>query len=133
MPLPKVGDSASLDKTITAEDLELFGRVSLDRNPLHFDEEFAKSTRFGGRIAHGMITAGLISGVIGNQLPGPGSIYLSQTLKFRAPVRIGDIVTATVTVSAVREDKPIVTLETVATNQGGEVLVKGEAVILLDL
>ncbi|TNF38055.1 MAG: MaoC family dehydratase [Deltaproteobacteria bacterium] len=132
MPLPKVGDSASLDKVITAQDLELFGQVSLDRNPVHFDEEFAKGTRFGGRIAHGMITAGLISGVIGNQLPGPGSIYLSQTLKFRAPVRIGDTVTATVTVTAVFEDKPIVTLDTVATNQDGVVLVKGEATILVD-
>jgi len=132
MPLPKVGDSASLDKNITEQDLELFGQVSLDRNPVHFDEAYAKGTRFGGRIAHGMITAGLISAVIGTQLPGPGSIYLSQTLKFRAPVRIGDTVTATVTVSAVRDDKPIVTLDTVATNQDGELLVKGEAVILLD-
>lgn len=132
MALPTVGASASLDKTITEQDIELFGQVSLDRNPVHFDDAYAKGTRFGGRIAHGMISAGLISAVIGTQVPGPGSIYLSQSLKFRAPVRIGDTVTATVTVTAVREDKPIVTLETVAKNQAGEVLVTGEAVILVD-
>ncbi|PKN56282.1 MAG: enoyl-CoA hydratase [Deltaproteobacteria bacterium HGW-Deltaproteobacteria-14] len=132
MALPAVGASASLDKTITEQDIELFGQVSLDKNPVHFDEAYAKNTRFGGRIAHGMISAGLISAVIGTQVPGPGSIYLSQSLKFRAPVRIGDTVTATVTVTAVREDKPIVTLETVAKNQAGEVLVTGEAVILVD-
>lgn len=132
MALPTVGASASLDKTITEQDIELFGQVSLDRNPVHFDDAYALGTRFGGRIAHGMISAGLISAVIGTQVPGPGSIYLSQSLKFRAPVRIGDTVTATVTVTAVREDKPIVTLETVAKNQAGEVLVTGEAVILVD-
>ncbi len=132
MGLPKVGDTASLDKVITERDIELFGEVSLDTNPVHFDEAYAAKTRFGGRIAHGMISAGLISAVIGTQLPGPGSIYLSQTLKFRAPVRIGDTLTATVTVSAARDDKPIVTLEAVCTTQGGEVVVKGEAVILVD-
>ena len=132
MSLPTLGASASLTKTITELDLERFAEVSLDRNPVHFDEAYAKQTRFGGRIAHGMIAAGLISAVIGTKVPGPGSIYLSQTLKFRAPVRIGDTVTATVTVTSVRDDKPIVTLETVATNQAGEVLVTGEAVILVD-
>lgn len=132
MALPAVGATASLNKTITEHDIELFGQVSLDNNPVHFDEAYAKGTRFGGRIAHGMISAGLISAVIGTQVPGPGSIYLSQSLKFRAPVRIGDTVTATVTVTAVREDKPIVTLDTVAKNQAGELLVTGEAVILVD-
>jgi len=132
MPMPAVGASATLDKVITERDIDLFGEVSLDKNPVHFDEAYAKRTRFGGRIAHGMISAGLISAVIGNQLPGPGSIYLSQTLKFRAPVRIGDTVTARVTVTAAREDKPICTLETVCTNQTGEVLLTGEAVILIE-
>lgn len=127
-----VGDTASLSKTVTELDLERFAEVSLDRNPVHFDEDYAKTTRFGGRIAHGMISAGLISAVIGTQLPGPGSIYLSQSLRFRAPVRIGDTVTATVTVSAVREDKPIITLETVCTNQDGEALLTGEAVVLVE-
>lgn len=127
-----VGDTASLSKTITELDLERFAEVSLDRNPVHFDEDYARTTRFGGRIAHGMISAGLISAVIGTQLPGPGSIYLSQSLRFRAPVRIGDTVTATVTVRAVREDKPIITLETVCANQDGDALLTGEAVVLVE-
>ncbi len=132
MALPKVGDTASLSKVITERDIEMFGEVSLDKNPVHFDEDYAAKTRFGGRIAHGMISAGLISAVVGTQLPGPGSIYLSQTLKFRAPVRIGDTLTATVTVTAVRDDKPIVALDTVCTVQSGDKVTVGEAVILVD-
>jgi 3-hydroxybutyryl-CoA dehydratase len=126
-----VGQSAALSKTITETDIEQFAAVSLDRNPVHFDEAYAKTTRFGGRIAHGMIAAGLISAVLGTKLPGEGSIYLGQTLQFRAPVRIGDTITATVTVVSVREDKPIATLETVCTLDDGTVVVKGEATILL--
>ena len=112
-------------------DVALFGEVSTDMNPVHFDEEYAKTTRFGGRIAHGMLGASLLSAVIGTKLPGPGSIYLGQTLRFTAPVRLGDTVTAEVTVTAVREDKPIVTLATVVRTSAGEVAVTGEATVLV--
>lgn len=125
-----VGDNASLAKTITSEDLALFAAVSLDTNPVHFDAEFAATTRFGGIIAHGMIPAGLISAVIGTRLPGPGSIYLGQTLQFKRPVRVGDTITATVTVATTRPDKSIATLTTVVTNQSDEVVLTGEATIL---
>lgn len=131
MPMPQVGDQATLDKTITERDIELFGEVSLDRNPVHFDEAYAKTTRFGGRIAHGMLGASLLSAVIGTKLPGPGSIYLGQTLRFTAPVRLGETVTAEVTVTAVREDKPIVTLATIVRTQAGEIAVTGEATVLV--
>ena len=130
--MPVVGDAASVTKTITEEDLVLFAKVSLDVNPVHFDEAVASKTRFGGRVAHGMISAGLISAVIGTKLPGPGAMYLGQTLKFLAPVRIGDTITATATVKAVRADKPIFTLETVCTNQAGERVLEGEAVVRYD-
>ena len=125
-----IGATASLSKTIRSEDLRLFAEVSLDTNPVHFDETFAATTRFGGIIAHGMIPAGLISAVIGTKLPGPGTIYLGQTLQFKRPVRVGDTLTATVEVSEVREDKAIATLATTVTNQHGEVVVAGEAKVL---
>ncbi len=124
-----VGQAASLEKAITERDLDLFGEVSLDTNPVHFDEAYARTTPFGGRIAHGMIGASLISAALGTRLPGPGCVYLGQTLKFTAPVRIGDTLTATVTVKTAREDKPILTLETVVTNQNGERVLEGEAVV----
>jgi 3-hydroxybutyryl-CoA dehydratase len=127
----KPGDSGSFSKTITDEDIQKFADVSGDHNPLHLEDEFAKQTRFGRRIAHGMLGASLISAVIANQLPGQGSIYLGQTLQFVAPVFPGDIVTASVTVISVREDKPILRLETVCTNQLGEMVIKGEATVLL--
>lgn len=94
-----VGMSASHAKTVTAEDIRLFADLSGDDNPLHLDEAFASGTVFGGRIAHGMLTASLVSAVIGTRLPGPGCIYISQSLNFRAPVRIGDEVVATVCVT----------------------------------
>jgi 3-hydroxybutyryl-CoA dehydratase len=128
----KVGDTASVTKTFTQEDVEKFAELSGDRNPIHLDEEHAKGTRFGRRIAHGMLTSSLISNVIGNQLPGVGSIYLGQTLQFLAPVFPGDTVTARATVSAVREDKPIVKLETVCKNQRDEIVIKGEATVLVE-
>lgn len=126
-----IGMTATLEKTITELDLERFAEVSLDRNPVHFDEAYAQTTRFGGRIAHGMIGAGLISAVIGTKLPGPGTVYLGQTLQFKRPVRIGDTLCATATVKAIREDKPIATLETIVQNQAGEVVLTGEATVLL--
>ena len=126
----KVGDSAETRKTIADEDVRAFAELTGDRNPVHLDDEYAASTRFGRRIAHGMLGASLISAVLANELPGRGTVYLSQTLRFTAPVFLGDTVTARVVVKAVREDKPIVTLETVCTNQRGERVVEGEAVVL---
>jgi len=127
----KPGDTASISKTITDDDIQKFADASGDHNPLHLDDEFAKSTRFGRRIAHGMFSASLISAVIANQLPGQGSIYLGQTLKFVAPVFPGDTITARVTVISIRDDKPVMKLETVCSNQHGEVVIKGEATVLV--
>ena len=127
----KVGAAAEVSKTITDEDVRAFAELTGDRNPVHLDEEFAATTRFGRRIAHGMLGASLISTVLASELPGRGTVYLSQTLRFTAPVFIGDTVTARVAVKHVREDKPVVTLETVCTNQRGERVVEGEAVVLL--
>jgi acyl dehydratase len=127
----KVGDSAETQKTIADEDVRAFAELTGDRNPVHLDDEYAASTRFGRRIAHGMLGASLISAVLANELPGRGTAYLSQTLRFTAPVFLGDTVTARVTVKSVREDKPVVTLETVCTNERGERVVEGEAVVLV--
>lgn len=127
----QVGDTASLTKTITDEDIRAFADLTGDYNPVHLDDEFARTTRFGRRIAHGMLSAGLISSVLANKLPGRGTVYLSQTLSFVAPVYPGDTVTARVTVAKVRDDKPIVTLETVCFNQKQETVIKGEAVVLV--
>jgi 3-hydroxybutyryl-CoA dehydratase len=130
MPL-QVGETASLSKTITDDDIHAFADLVGDHNPVHLDDEFARTTRFGRRIAHGMLSASLISALLANKLPGQGTVYLSQSLQFIAPVFPGDTVTARVTVTKVREDKPIVTLETVCTNQRDETLIKGEAVVLV--
>lgn len=127
-----IGQSASVSKTITAEDIEAFAKLSGDRNPIHFDEEYAARTRFGQRIAHGMLSAGLISTVIGMHLPGSGAIYLSQELKFLRPVLIGDTITATATISATNPEKRILVLATECVNQKGELVIKGEAKILYE-
>ncbi|MBD0370106.1 MAG: MaoC family dehydratase [Pyrinomonadaceae bacterium] len=124
----KVGDTDSVTKTITDDDIRAFAALTGDNNPVHLDDDFAKTTRFGRRIAHGMLSAGLISAVLANKLPG--TVYLSQTLTFVAPVYPGDTITARVTVTRVREDKPIVTLETICTNQKDEPVIRGEAVVL---
>ena len=126
-----VGDSAEITKTIEQDDVDAFADVTGDHNPVHVDEDFAKTTRFGRRIAHGMLTASLISAVLANKLPGEGSVYLGQTLQFVAPVFAGDEITARVTVKEVREDKPIMKLETVCVNQRDEVVIRGEATVLL--
>ena len=126
----KVGDRAEITKTIEQSDVDAFATVTGDHNPVHVDEEFAKTTRFGRRIAHGMLTASLISAVLANKLPGEGSVYLGQTLQFMAPVFPGDEVTARITVKDIREDKPVVKLETICMNQRGEVVIRGEATVL---
>jgi 3-hydroxybutyryl-CoA dehydratase len=128
----KVGDSASVTKTITEADIQTFGDLTGDHNPLHFDKEHARGTRFGQPISHGMLTGSLFSPIIAHQLPGEGAIYLSQSLKFVAPVFAGDTITAQLTVTRVREDKQIITLEGVAKNQRGEVVIKGESVVLVE-
>ena len=125
-----VGDSAEITKTIEQADIDAFASVSGDHNPVHVDEEFAKTTRFGKRIAHGMLTASLISSVLANKLPGEGSVYLGQTLQFVGPVFPGDEVTARVTVKDIREDKPILKLETICVNQRDEIVIRGEATVL---
>lgn len=123
------GMSATIAKTVTDADIVLFAGVSTDTNAVHLNEEFAKTTMFGGRIAHGMLSAGFISAVLGTRLPGPGSIYLSQNLKFKAPVRPGDTVTATVTVKEVVVEKKRCVLETVC-SVGGKPVIEGEATIM---
>lgn len=125
-----VGQSASFGKTVTEADILMFAAVSGDTNPVHINAEFAAGTMFKERIAHGMLSAGLISTVLGTRLPGPGTIYLSQTLKFRAPVRIGDTVTATATVASLDPARKRATLATICTVSGKPVL-EGEAVVLV--
>jgi len=126
----KVGDRATRTKTITDADVQLFAKVSGDTNPVHLDDAYAAGTRFGRRIAHGMLTGSLISAILGNDLPGQGSIYLGQEFKFKAPVFIGDTITAVVEVISYREDKRIATLHTTCTNQDGVVVIDGEAVVI---
>jgi 3-hydroxybutyryl-CoA dehydratase len=125
------GDTAQLSTTITDRDIQAFAELTGDHNPVHLDDAFASRTRFKRRIAHGMLVASQLSKVIANDLPGQGSVYLSQTLKFVAPVYPGDTVTARVTVLSVREDKPIITLETVCVNQDGQEVITGEAIVLV--
>jgi Acyl dehydratase len=126
-----VGQSAEFTKTISDEDVMLFAKISGDFNPVHVDEAVAANSRFGGRIAHGMLTAGLISAAIAGKLPGPGSVYLSQTLRFTAPVRIGETVTATVQVIEIVAARRRVKLSTVCRNQKGETVVDGEALVMV--
>lgn len=125
----EIGMSRDLLKEVTDRDIELFAEVSTDRNPVHLDDAYAMDTIFEGRIAHGMLTAGLISAVIGEQLPGHGTVYLGQSLKFMAPVRPGDMVRAIVTVTDIDYAKRRVTLET-RCEVDGKVVLKGEAVVL---
>lgn len=126
----KVGDTASLERAVTENDIELFALVSGDVNPAHLDAEFAAKDIFGKPVAHGMWTASLISAVLGTTLPGPGCIYLGQTIAFTKPVFPGDTVTATVTVLEKQNKKRLVRLETVCTNQDGETVLKGEATVI---
>ncbi len=127
----KTGDTFSSTKQITDKEIRTFADLVNDYNPIHLDDEYAKTTRFGKRIAHGLLTAGLISGVLGYQLSERKVLYLGQTLKFTAPVFVDDTITASATVKNIRQEKQIVTLDTICTNQNGEMVLKGEAVIML--
>ncbi|HRE48726.1 MAG TPA: MaoC family dehydratase [Aggregatilineales bacterium] len=129
-PAITVGMTASRTTPITDEAVRAFAALSGDTNPVHLDESYAATTRFGRRIAHGMFTASLLSAVLGCDLPGVGTVYLSQTLTFKAPVYIGQTITASVEVTAYREDKRITTLKTLCTNQDGIVVLEGEAVVI---
>lgn len=125
----EIGMSRSLRKVVTDRDIEMFAEVSTDRNPVHLDDDYAQDTIFEGRIAHGMLTAGLISAVIGEQLPGHGTVYLGQNLKFMAPVRPGDMVLAEVTVADIDHSRRRVSLDTKC-YVDDKVVLKGDAVVL---
>lgn len=125
----KIGDEASLSRTITEAHIVNFAGITGDFNPAHVDAEYAQQSMFGERICHGMLMAGLISAVLGMQLPGSNAIYLGQDLKFTAPVKIGDTVTVTATVTEKRDDKRIIKLRTTVSNQKGELVVDGSAVV----
>jgi 3-hydroxybutyryl-CoA dehydratase len=126
----KVGDTASFRKTISEHDVYSFAGVTGDFNPMHLDEEYAKNTFFKGRIAHGMLTGSFISTVLGMKLPGPNTIYLSQTLKFLAPVKIGDTIKAEVEVLEKMDAKRQIRLKTTVTQQDGKKVVDGEALVM---
>jgi 3-hydroxybutyryl-CoA dehydratase len=124
-----VGQTAEMSRVVGAADIEAFAEVSGDNNPVHLDEAYAKSTTFGERIAHGMLGGAYISAILGTKLPGPGVIYLSQSLRFRRPVRIGDVVVAKVTITALDENRARVTLDT-SCEVGGKAVIEGEALVI---
>jgi len=124
-----VGDTASFSKTVSEADVYLYAGVTGDFNPAHINEPYARQTVFKTRIAHGMLSAGFISAILGTQLPGPGTIYLRQSLNFRAPVKLGDTITATVSVVDINHRRNRVRLETVCENQNGVKVLDGEALV----
>ncbi len=126
-----VGQSASISRRFTTKEVELFSDLCMDKNPVHLDEEYAKKSIFGDRIVYGYLTASLFSGIIGSILPGAGSIYLNQNMNFRKPVYHNELITATCTITHIREDKPIVTLETICRNEKNEIVIDGTALIKL--
>lgn len=126
----KVGDTASMAKTVTEYDVYTYAGITGDFNPVHINAEFAKTTMFKERIAHGMLTAGFISALLGTTLPGANTIYLSQELAFKAPVKIGDTVTATVEVVEKIESKHRLVLKTTVVNQAGTLVLDGKATVL---
>jgi 3-hydroxybutyryl-CoA dehydratase len=127
----KIGETFSNERQVTDALVRGFAELSGDHNPIHLDDEFAKTTRFGRRIAHGMLSGAFISAVLGYEFQERKIVYLSQTMRFIAPVFIGDTITTTGTVRAIRKEKGIVTLETVCTNQNGEMTLKGEAIVMI--
>lgn len=131
MRIPGVGEHAERAMKVTDEHIESFARLSGDRNPAHFDDAFARRIGFEGHIAHGVITASLLSAVLGMDLPGPGSVFLEQRVRFLKPVYPGDTIRAALEVVRVRDDKPIITLAASVTNQDGIRVAEGELVVLL--
>jgi 3-hydroxybutyryl-CoA dehydratase/enoyl-CoA hydratase len=127
----KVGDTASITRLFTDEDVRLYADLSTDHNPVHLDEDFAKQTQFGQRIVHGMLVSSLFSALLGEHLPGHGTIYMSQNIQFKAPVYLNTPVIATVEIVNIREGKPIVTLQTTCVDESGKLLVTGEAVMFV--
>ena len=125
----QIGQTAQLTKTFRDADVRTFAELSLDTNPVHLDEEYARQSLFGQRISHGMLYGSLVSAVLGTQLPGPGCIYLGQTFKFSKPVFLDDTITAQVEVTAINEEKRIITLATTCVNQHGQPVLTGEAVL----
>ncbi len=125
----RVGDTARRSRTVSAEDIELYARMTGDHNPIHFDAELASRSRFGGIVVQGGVTSGLLNALVAEDLPGPGSVFLHTDWSFRAPVRPGDTITAEVEVLEVRPDKPIATLRTTISNQDGTVVVDGTALV----
>lgn len=128
----KIGQKASVQKTFSAADVTMFAGISTDVNPIHLSEKYAEGTIFGKRIVHGILTSGLISAVLGNVLPGPGTVYLGQELRFLSPVYLGDDITAEVEIVELREDKKIVKLETICYNQDGKKVISGLATVKFD-
>ena len=128
----RVGDAASRTRTVTIRDIELFTEITGDRNPLHYDPQLARRSRFGGIVVQGGITSGLLNAVVAEDLPGPGSVFLHVDWAFRAPVRPGNVITAEVVVTSIRADKPVTTLSTTITNQDGTVVLDGTAVVWRD-
>ncbi|MGM0415304.1 MAG: MaoC family dehydratase [Bacillota bacterium] len=128
----QIGDTASFSKTITESDVSNYAGITGDFNPVHIDQEFAKNSFFKDRIVHGMLSAGLISAVLGTKLPGPGAIYLSQELKFKKSVKINDTITAKVEVTGKRPDKKILKLKTTCFNQKDDQVITGNAEIMLN-
>ena len=132
MTSTQVGATARRTRTVTRHDIELFTEISGDRNPIHYDDDLAARSRFGGVVVQGGVTSGLLNALVAEQLPGPGSVFLEVSWRFLAPVRPGDVITARATVIAAREDKPITTLATSITNQDGLVVLDGTAVVWRD-
>ncbi|MFO7837614.1 MAG: MaoC family dehydratase [Candidatus Thorarchaeota archaeon] len=127
----EIGQTAEVKHTITEEDIQSFGELSGDRNPLHFNQEWAEQTMFKGRIAHGLLTAAFVSTAIGMKLPGPGTIYVSQHMNFKRPVRIGDSITTKVEVAEKMDEKKHIKLNTTVVNQDGKTVLDGYAIVTL--
>lgn len=124
-----VGQSCTLSKRFTSDDVRLFANLSMDKNPIHLDDEYAAKSPFGKILVHGFLTGSLFSAIIGTLLPGNGSVYLSQTMNFRKPIFHNQEVTAKVTIAEIRKDKPIVTLETICFNDKNEIVIDGTALV----
>jgi len=127
----KIGDTFSNSRLVTDELIRDFAALSGDYNPIHLDEEYAKTTRFGQRIAHGMLSGAFVSAVLGSEFTETKTLYLSQSMRFTAPVFIGDTITTTATITRIREEKGIVSIETVCRKDDGEITLKGEAVVMI--